>query len=126
MKAECLSVMSLLFELNPDLASEISELQPTLGYCIFIDSVGSTELKDNEPRVWLSRLHDIFALAKAHLKEFQPLKSVGDALMYYISEEQMRDKNQKVLDLHLGLCFLVEEKTTEGCCARARSASICF
>jgi class 3 adenylate cyclase len=105
--------MSLLFELGPNLKTQIDNLQPTPGYCIFIDSVGSTALKDNEPRVWLSRLHDIFALAKAYLKEFQPLKTIGDALMYYIPETEMKAKNQKALDLHLGLCFLVQEKTTE-------------
>ncbi len=82
--------MSLLFELSPSLKSQIDNLQPTAGYCIFIDSVGSTALKDNEPRVWLSRLYDIFALAKAYLKEFQPLKTIGDALMYYIAEDELK------------------------------------
>ena len=45
--------MSLLFELGPELKTQIADLQPTPGYCIFIDSVGSTASKDNEPRVWL-------------------------------------------------------------------------
>ncbi len=105
--------MSLLFELSPSLKSQIDNLQPTAGYCIFIDSVGSTALKDNEPRVWLSRLYDIFALAKAYLKEFQPLKTIGDALMYYIAEDELKAKHQTALSLHLGLSFLVQEKTTD-------------
>ena len=50
--------MSLLFELGPSLKTKLEELEPTPGYCILVDSVGSTALKDNEPRVWLSRLHD--------------------------------------------------------------------
>lgn len=104
-----LPVMSLLFELGPGLKNEIASLQPAAGYCIFIDSVGSTALKDSEPRIWLSRLHDIFALAKTYLKEFQPLKTIGDAIMYYIAEEELNANDQTALTLHLGLCFLVQE-----------------
>ena len=33
--------------------------------------------------------------------------------MYYIPETELQTKNQKALTLHLGLCFLVQEKTTE-------------
>lgn len=103
--------MSLLIDLNdPEIIRKIQELPPTPGYCILIDMVGSTALKDAEPRKWLGRIHDAFALAKAHLKEFRPLKITGDALMYYIRDSELKSSGRTVRSLFLGLCYVVQDK----------------
>src|ERR1017187_5124016 len=96
------SLMSLLFDLSdPDLHAKLDQLETTPGYCILVDRVGSTALKDQPPRAWLSRIHDTFALVKSHLLAFQPLKIMGDALMYYIPESGL-------LETAPGYCILVD------------------
>ena len=103
------SLMSLLFDLSdPDLHAKLDQLETTPGYCILVDRVGSTALKDQPPRAWLSRIHDTFALVKSHLLAFQPLKIMGDALMYYIPESGLLEKN--ALGLFLAMCFVVQER----------------
>lgn len=103
--------MSLLIDLNdPEIIGKIQELSPTPGYCILMDMVGSTALKGTEPRKWVSRIHDAFALAKAHLKEFLPLKTTGDALLYYIRDSELKSSGRTVGSLFLALCYIVQDK----------------
>jgi len=103
--------MSVYFSLrDPDIMSKIESIEPLPGFCIVIDIVGSTALKSGLPRKWLSRIHDAFALARTYLHQLQPLKTIGDALMYYIPDGEMSDKHIQPLQLHLSLCFMVQEK----------------
>src|SRR6266481_7816878 len=102
--------MSLYFSLNdPHIMRKIECIEPVPGFCIVVDMVGSTDLSFDAPKKWLSRTHDAFALARAHLNQFQPLKTIGDALMYYIPETEMSQKSVQPLQLHLSLCFIVQE-----------------
>jgi class 3 adenylate cyclase len=102
----------LLFDVKEthNLRLKIEELQPVPGYCIMVDMVASTAAKDAELSSWLSRTHDCFALVKSKLSNFTPLKSMGDALMYYIRESELRKDNGNPLKtIFLPLCFAIQE-----------------
>ncbi|MEI7731153.1 MAG: hypothetical protein WCO56_16370 [Verrucomicrobiota bacterium] len=73
-----------------DWATKLKSLQPTPGYCIFVDIVGSTALKDSSISEWCKFIHHTFNSTQFHIPvPIQPLKSIGDCLMYYIPEPQM-------------------------------------
>lgn len=102
----------LLFDLSdPDLRAKLDRLETTPGYCILVDRVASTALKDQPPRAWLSRLHATFALVRTTLSAFQPLKMIGDALMYYIPESSPPETN--ALRLFLPMCYVAQEEDKE-------------
>jgi len=105
--------MSLLFNLRPSLKRELDELQPTLGYCILVDMVDSTALKDQGLDVWPMRIFNTFSLVRNYIPQFRPLKSMGDSLMFYVRETDLNEKKLTALDLFLALSFAVQEEDKE-------------
>jgi hypothetical protein len=105
--------MSLLFNLRPSLKRELDALQPTLGYCILVDIVDSTALKDQGLDVWPMRIFNTFSLVRNYIPQFRPLKSLGDSLMFYVRETDLKDRNLSALDLFLALSFGVQEEDKE-------------
>lgn len=103
---------SLLFNLRPSLKQEIDELQPTLGYCILVDMVDSTGLKDRGLDVWPMRIFNTFSLVRNYL-DCRPLKSLGDSLMFYVRESDLQERKQTALNLFLALSFVVQEEAKE-------------
>ncbi|MCK4815575.1 hypothetical protein KA005_07390 [bacterium] len=91
--------MILLIDPNdPELSKKIKNLKPTYGFCIFIDIVGSTELKDEGLSKWIMLIYNTFANINSFLfSKFQPIKSIGDALMYFISESEMKEETPLTL-----------------------------
>jgi len=93
-----------------DIQNKIASLEPVTGYCVLVDIVDSTALKDLERREWLSQTINTLTLAQSYLASFdRPLKVMGDALMFYISETPLTN-TKPALTLFLGLCYLVQEK----------------
>ncbi len=69
---------------DPNLKQKVQNLAPTPGYCIFVDIVGSTQMKQQGLLAWIAYVHNAFANAAAFLNSFRPLKGIGDEVMYYI------------------------------------------
>jgi hypothetical protein len=91
---------------DPDLKTKIESLEQTPGYCLFIDIVGSTELKDNDLKKWILKFYNTFAKIRGDLySKFRPIKSLGDALMFFIPEKDM--KEESALSLYAGLCSII-------------------
>ena len=91
--------MSLFINPNyREIREKIENLKPIPGYCIFIDIVGSTELKSHNLYEWISYIYNTFATINFSLfYKFNPLKSIGDCLMFYIPESDMKDESPLTL-----------------------------
>lgn len=75
---------------DPELRDKINSLTPTLGYCFFIDMVGSTALKDEQLPRWIIYIYNTFANIRSFLSvNFRPIKCLGDELMFFIPETGM-------------------------------------
>lgn len=82
--------------INPydkDLPQKVLQLKPMKGYCFIIDIAGSTELKDIDLSKWIVFIYNTFANIMGNLfMKFNPIKSLGDALMFFIPEGNMEDE----------------------------------
>ena len=82
----------------PDLYEKIRRLNPTPGFCFFIDIVSSTEMKDEELHKWIAYIYNVFTNIQTFLyMKFRPMKSIGDCLMFFIPESDMRDETPLTL-----------------------------
>jgi len=87
--------------INPydkDLPQKVLQLKPMNGYCFIIDIAGSTELKDIDLSKWIIFIYNTFANIMGNLfMKFNPIKSLGDALMFFIPEDNMKDETPLTL-----------------------------
>ena len=87
--------------INPydkNLPQKVLQLKPMSGYCFIIDIAGSTELKDIDLSKWIVFIYNTFANIMGNLfMKFNPIKSLGDALMFFIPEDNMKDENPLTL-----------------------------
>jgi class 3 adenylate cyclase len=77
-----------------DLDAQLAYLPRCPGTCIFIDVVNSTGIKYSfEPRVWIKMLNNTFNFI-SFLNDFPDhiVKGIGDELMLYIPDEELRSK----------------------------------
>jgi len=92
---------------DKDLIQNIRNLQPYPGYCIFLDIVGSTELKDLETAKWIIYIYNTFANTKTYFWNLSdPIKSVGDELMLYFPEHNLN--NEDALSIFAGLASVAK------------------
>ncbi|MBU6401112.1 MAG: hypothetical protein KGS61_12395 [Verrucomicrobia bacterium] len=98
--------MSLYFDpRDRELNSKMQALQPTPGYCIVVDIVGSTAVKDSSVQDWAVFIHNAFQYTLSFLSSsFVPLKSIGDCLMFFISQDRMLANHETALHFFSGLC----------------------
>lgn len=78
------------------LKNKLDGLKKTPGYCIFIDIVGSTAMKQDGMSEWVALIHNCFADAATI---FKPLKSIGDELMFYIEGVDLESSGNTVLTI---------------------------
>jgi class 3 adenylate cyclase len=110
MPSECL----LINPQDPDLRSKVDSIAKTPGICTFIDITGSTQMKCSGIREWVARIHNCFANATAFMPHTcTPLKSIGDALMYYIEEGDLQRSGYSPLQVFHGLWQLATETGQE-------------
>ena len=104
--------MALFFDPgDPHLREKVLSLAPTPGYCVFVDIAGSTAMKDQELYRWASRIHNAFANVVAFMPDGTfPLKSLGDALLYFIPKAHLRNAHEVPLQLFDGLASVVDDK----------------
>ena len=75
-------------------------MKPTPGYCIFIDIVGSTAMKQKSMYTWISQIYNCFQDTESFFRKYQPLKSIGDELMYFIEETDLANDGESVFLLY--------------------------
>ncbi len=94
----------------PNFTETIKTIPTTPGYCIFIDLVKSTEMKDAPPWEWMIKLRNTFSNAQSYMVTFiRPIKVIGDQLMYYIPERWLRERGETALLVFSSLCMIVNE-----------------
>lgn len=109
---------------SPDLNEKIATLGPTPGYCIFIDIVGSTAMKQSGIHNWVAKIYNCFADADSFFRELKPLKSIGDELMYFIEEADLVERGESALYLYDSL-LQIAENTRDGCPETKICAAFC-
>jgi hypothetical protein len=109
---------------NPDLKEEVANLGTTPGYCIFIDIVGSTAMKQSGICNWVAKIYNCFADANSFFGKFKPLKSIGDELMYFIEEADLVERGESALWLYDSL-FQIAENTKDDCPETKICAAFC-
>lgn len=62
---------------------------------------------------WIAKTYNSFANADTCLQQFRPLKSIGDALMYYIEEPDLIRSGFNTLQIYDGLWQLATERQME-------------
>ena len=99
--------MCLYIDYNDkEIIKKIDRIKPISGYCLFVDVVGSTKLKDNELKKWVVFIKNTFVNTNSMLfNKFKPIKSIGDELMFFISDGKM--ENEKPLTLFDSLCNII-------------------
>jgi class 3 adenylate cyclase len=88
--------MSLFFAPSePDIERKVGSLQLTPGYCVFVDIAGSTRMKDEALYRWASKIYNAFVRVQMFMPAGSfPLKSMGDALLYFIPKRDLCDGRQ--------------------------------
>ncbi len=102
----------MFFDANdPDLKQKIDALPATPGFCVFLDIVGSTALKDQSLHRWAALIHNTFAnIAAFPPLDGMPLKCLGDALMFYIPERILASKRENALTLFAGIVHVLQDR----------------
>jgi hypothetical protein len=85
---------------DPNLRNAVSKLAPTPGVCIFIDVVGSTAMKQKGITHWVALIHNAFSQSTAFLNVWRPLKGIGDELMYFIEDADMKALGETPLQVY--------------------------
>jgi len=104
--------MTLFFDpADPTLRAGLEALRPTPGYCILVDIVGSTRMKDAPLLQWAPKIHNAFANTLAFLSpSIRPLKSIGDELMFYVTSETLSLLGETPLCIYSGLYSVASER----------------
>jgi class 3 adenylate cyclase len=96
---------------DPEIRAKIINIQRVPGICIFIDITGSSQMKCSDAKEWISKIHNCFSNCRTLLHPFTPIKSIGDALMYYIeSDELLLRGYSSLLPIYDGLWQIATEK----------------
>jgi class 3 adenylate cyclase len=100
---------------DSELRQSVDSLQPTPGYCIFIDIVGSTKMKEKKIGDWIILLNNFFRALREppHLYQFKPLKVIGDAVMYYIEDSELKQSAGTPFSLFHSLWLIATENRRE-------------
>ena len=95
---------------DPDFEKQLERLQPTTGYCIFADIVGSTEMKSADIKSWIRHINNTFANIGTFLTPFPPLKVVGDEMIFFIPQARVDETRHTALHLFADLVEIAREK----------------
>jgi hypothetical protein len=94
---------------DTDLRRKLTVLTPVPGYCICVDLVGSTGLKGAGLGAWVTATLEAFACVRSCLyAKFPPIKSIGDALLFFIPSDAM--EGETAGSLLTACCDMVGER----------------
>jgi hypothetical protein len=92
----------------PNWNRNYGRLNPTAGYCVFVDISNSTALKDNDLIQWILLIKNTFQSIGGFLAPpCYPLKCLGDALMFFIPEGGLLESGHTPLTLFDALRMIV-------------------
>jgi len=93
--------MSVLIDFSgSDWKKKVNSIAPTSGYCVFIDIVGSTAVKDKPFSKWLAFFHNNISLGLSSFLHFQSLyKILGDGILIWISQAKMSQSGESALTI---------------------------
>ena len=78
----------LIHQDNKKLKEQIKAAIPIEGYCVFIDMVNSTGIKASPWKEWIPLYFNTFSQIMFNLAKYgEPIKIIGDALMYFIDKD---------------------------------------
>jgi len=106
-----------------DLRQKIENLRPVNGFCVMIDMVGSTELKDRSLNEWILRIGNVFNLARGWV-EPKFLKTIGDMLMFWVRDDVFHRTNSP-LGLVVGLASMIRESEAKPELFSPLKAAVC-
>lgn len=87
-----------------DFKNELFALSPEPVYCVFADIVKSTDLKQQHPfPTWAALIYNTFVSLRSYLPASfqQPLKSLGDGLLYVFPEQAWAVAGESVVPAYL-------------------------
>jgi hypothetical protein len=94
---------------DTDLRRKLTALAPVPGYCISVDLVGSSGLKGAGLDAWVTATLQAFACVRSCLyAKFPPIKSIGDALMFFIPSAAM--EGETAASLLAACCDMAVER----------------
>ena len=96
----------------PNLKEVLESLQPTPGFCIFVDIVGSTEMKDADIQHWILWTMNTFTNMRTYLPPFSLIRAIGDQLMFFASDARLDETGKNALRLFHDLTSIVREPDT--------------
>jgi hypothetical protein len=95
---------------NRQLKQIVDSLKPTPGYCLILDIVDSTALKDQDIRTWMARIHNTFRNIQTFLPPpLRPLKGIGDSLMFFVSDADLNAHHENALTVFYGLAGVLKD-----------------
>ena len=118
--------MYLNFDNSELLKTQIEELTPTKGVCIFIDICGSTAIKNEDLKKWIILIGNTIRICSGVSPLFRDnvLKLIGDEIMIFISDEKINEANENyatVLDF-LKNCLSSNPPVIENITLRTKAA----
>jgi len=108
-----------------NLRDRVAALAPVPGYCIFIDIVGSTEMKQGGIFRWVALIHNCFRDADSFFGRYKPLKGIGDELMYYIEDQELVKSGESPLQLYDALYQIAGNRGTDYPATKIVAAHCC-
>lgn len=94
---------------DPNLKAVLANLNPSAGFCLMVDIVGSTAAKDRDLREWIRLMANTFNRVRAWT-ESTFLKTVGDMLMFWFPDARFHSTTSP-LTIFQGLIDMQEEAT---------------
>lgn len=108
-----------------DLQAMINGLNPVPGTCIFIDVCNSTLVKNQKPLTyWLPVIRNSIAIGQKLPSLMQPLKCIGDELMFYIPDSELVANNESHATLFESVENFISSwgPTLDGCILELKAA----
>jgi len=96
-----------------DLKNKVDALATVPGYCIFIDIVGSTEMKQASIYRWIALVYNCFSDANSFFALHKPLKGIGDELMFYIEDQDLVASGESPLQLYDALYQIANNRRVD-------------
>jgi hypothetical protein len=101
---------------NIRLKKFLDALKPTPGCCLLVDIVGSTVLKDQDFKIWMTLIYNTFRNIETFLPPpIRPLKGLGDSLMFFVSDVDLNVHHENALTVFHGLAGVLRDRSRFFC-----------
>lgn len=98
---------------DSDIQTKVRNLNPTPGFCVVADIVGSVELKDSPFPVWANLTSNHVKMFGWFLRHFTFRKVIGDALMCFVSEEDFKKSPESLLHIFTSMAEYARDRNED-------------